>query len=557
MLTPTIISNKNSTIACDGNRTAPLLCATLNTRVLCLYRVSSDKQLYYDDEKSVDIPMQRIRCREYAAAQGWSIVCELQEEGVSGYKVRAADRDKIQLIKEYALNKQFDILLVFMFDRIGRIADETPFVVEWLVNNGVRVVSVCEGEQKFESHTDRLLNYIRFWQADGESQKTSIRTANSLHILTEQGHFTGGVCPYGYSFVKKGRVNKRKHEVYDLAICENEALIVTLMFTLAANEGYGAQRIANHLYKVGTKNRSGNNWHPATIRAILKNILYTGVLRSGDSRSEVIPELQIIDIPTFDKVQALHLARSKIHAQTRAVPRANKSPALLIGFIFCGDCGARLHATTCGNGRRRADGTEILRTRYACQTKTRSHGECAGQSVYVLDKIDSAVEEQVFSIFAKLKRLSRQDAVNTCLTSRIREKESVAQCARHAYEKARSDCLALQEELVKSLSGDSAFSQDMINAVIHRRERDQEKALSDLCKAEQAVEDAKNQAAVISRQFDELMDWAKKYSSASLDAKRMILYHMIERVDVFRGYRLNIQLAEQVQQFLTSLPDIV
>lgn len=553
MHTPTTITNTSLTPSIQ----VPCPSTVPGTRVLCLYRVSSDKQLYYDEEQKVDIPMQRIRCREYAAAQGWNIVYELQEEGISGYKVRAADRDKIQLIKEYALNKQFDILLVFMFDRIGRIADETPFVVEWLVNHGIRVISVSEGEQKFESHTDRLLNYIRFWQADGESQKTSIRTANSLHILTEQGHFTGGACPYGYSFVKKGRVNKRKREVYDLAICENEALIVTLMFTLAANEGYGAQRIANHLYKVGIKNRSGNNWHPATIRGMLRNTLYTGILRSGDSRSEVIPELQIIDIPTFDKVQSLNLARSNAHAQKRAVPRATKSPALLSGFIFCGDCGSRLHVTTCGKGRRRADGTDVMRTRYACQTKTRSHGECAGQSVYVLEKIDTTVEAQVLAIFAKLKRLSRRDAVNACLTAKVKEKESVVQNARQAYEKARSDYLALQEELVKSLSGDSAFSQDMIKSVIHRRQCDQEKSLSDLVEAEQAVEQAKSQAAIISQQFDELIDWVRKYPSASLDAKRIILYHIIERVDIFRGYRLNMQLTEQVQQFLTNLPDMV
>ena len=156
------------------------------TRVLCLYRVSTTKQLYHDANDEADIPMQRLRCREYAESKGWIIVCELQEEGVSGHKVRAENRDKIQMIKEYALKEKFDIFLVFMFDRIGRIADETPFVVEWLVNQGIRVWSAEEGEQRIDSHTDRLLNYIRYWQADGESQKTSIRTANSMHILTEQ-----------------------------------------------------------------------------------------------------------------------------------------------------------------------------------------------------------------------------------------------------------------------------------------------------------------------------------------------------------------------------------
>mgnify|MGYP000326178549 CR=1 FL=1 len=103
-----------------------------------------------------------------------------RKTGVSGYKVSADDRDKLQLIKKYAEQGKFDILLVFMFDRLGRKSDETPFVVEWFTKKGVRVWSVQEGEQRFESHTDRLTNYIRFWQADGESQKTSMRTKTAL-----------------------------------------------------------------------------------------------------------------------------------------------------------------------------------------------------------------------------------------------------------------------------------------------------------------------------------------------------------------------------------------
>ena len=72
------------------------------TRVLCLYRVSTGQQLYHTEDNEADIPMQRKTCRRFAEQMGWTIVCELQEEGVSGHKVRAANRDKIQLIKEYA-----------------------------------------------------------------------------------------------------------------------------------------------------------------------------------------------------------------------------------------------------------------------------------------------------------------------------------------------------------------------------------------------------------------------------------------------------------------------
>ena len=83
-----------------------------------------------------------------------------------------------------------------MFDRIGCIADETLFVVEWFVKNGIEVWSTQEGEQRFDSHTDKLTNYICFWQTDGESEKTSIRTKTALGQLVESGGFKDGIAPY-------------------------------------------------------------------------------------------------------------------------------------------------------------------------------------------------------------------------------------------------------------------------------------------------------------------------------------------------------------------------
>ena len=105
----------------------------MKNRVCTLYRVSTDKQVDHNDKNQADIPMQRKACHAFCEKMGWIIVHEEQEEGVSGHKVRAENRDKLQIIKELAKQKKFDILLVFMFDRIGRIADETPFVVEWFV----------------------------------------------------------------------------------------------------------------------------------------------------------------------------------------------------------------------------------------------------------------------------------------------------------------------------------------------------------------------------------------------------------------------------------------
>lgn len=230
---------------------------SIQNRVCCLYRVSTTKQVDHDDQNQADIPVQRKACREFAERMGWTIVYEEQENGVSGFKVSANDRDKIQLIKEYAEQGKFDILLVFMFDRIGRRAEETPFVVEWLINHGIQVWSVNEGEQRIDTHVDRLTNYIRFWQADGESQKTSMRTKAALGQMVEEGRFRGGSAPYGYDLVPSGTYNKRKHEVFKLEINPDEAKVVRMMFDLCVGSGYGRFKIANFLSEMGIKTRDG------------------------------------------------------------------------------------------------------------------------------------------------------------------------------------------------------------------------------------------------------------------------------------------------------------
>ena len=83
-------------------------------RVDCLYRVSTDKQVDYNDKSQADIPMQRRECHRFCEKMGWTIVHEEQEDGVSGHKVRAENRDKLQIIKERAKQGKFDILLVFI-----------------------------------------------------------------------------------------------------------------------------------------------------------------------------------------------------------------------------------------------------------------------------------------------------------------------------------------------------------------------------------------------------------------------------------------------------------
>ncbi len=68
----------------------------IGTRVDCLYRVSTDKQVDYDDKSQADIPMQRRECHRFCEKMGWTIVHEEQEDGVSGHKVRAENDPRYQ-----------------------------------------------------------------------------------------------------------------------------------------------------------------------------------------------------------------------------------------------------------------------------------------------------------------------------------------------------------------------------------------------------------------------------------------------------------------------------
>lgn len=112
-------------------------------RVLCLYRVSTKGQV----DKADDIPMPRRECLAFIEKMDdWVFYDERMEKGVSGYKVSANKRDAIIEIRGMAERKQFGVLLVFMFDRLGRREDETPFLVQWFIEQGIEVWSTREGQ---------------------------------------------------------------------------------------------------------------------------------------------------------------------------------------------------------------------------------------------------------------------------------------------------------------------------------------------------------------------------------------------------------------------------
>lgn len=513
---------------------------------------------YYDDKSQADIPMQRRECHRFCEKMGWTIVHEEQEDGVSGHKVRAENRDKLQIIKERAKQGKFDILLVFMFDRIGRIADETPFVVEWFVKNGIRVWSTQEGEQRFDTHTDKLTNYIRFWQADGESEKTSIRTKTALGQLVEDGGFKGGLAPYGYDLVKSGRFNKRKHEVYELVVNEAEAAVVRIIFDKYVHEGYGAQRIATYLNKLGYRARSGKMWHHASIRGIICNLTYTGVLRSGDSRSQVLLHLQIIPPELFEAAQHIRTSRANSAEQERRVPLNTRGQSLLAGNVFCGHCGSRLSLTTNGKAYPCKDDPNriVKRVRYICYGKTRKQTECDGQTGYTAHTLDGIIDKVVRQIFERMKAVPKSEIVNIRYKEKMEERKALLRSIRAEHTKVSAELNMLKAEVIKSLRGESAFSQDLLGSLISDCETKCLEVQQQLEAAQLAYDEGQAVLEHLNAQYDDIISWADMYDTASMEAKKMIVNCLIKRVEVYRDYKLHIDFNIDFEQFSMGM-DIV
>ncbi len=526
-------------------------------RVLCLYRVSTKGQV---DPKD-DIPMQRRECMAFIERnEDWVFYDERLEKGVSGYKVSANKRDAIIEIRAMAEKKMFDVLLVFMFDRLGRLEDETPLVVQWFVEHGIEVWSTREGQQRIESRADKLINYIRFWQAGGESEKTSMRVKAAHTQMTADGIWRGGFKPYGYKLVHKGRIGKKNRPLYDLEIDEVEGPIVQEIFELCTKQGMGTLRIANYL---NAKYPNPDKvWTAQTIRTMLRNPLYTGRLHMNDTFSEPIEALRLVSDSDFEF--AGRAIKSRIpfkynlerQAENDAMPAEAKTKAsvygatLLSGILYCAHCGKKLVGGYCT--KQRANGA-YHRPVYRDYNGTVKAKDCAGQSVYSAAKIEAAVLEVIRRYFIDI-----QKSVDTVWQEQAKRQMRSKQAARlktaqHDLDKLMAQQAQLKREVLKSLSGESAFDTDLLKDMLAENKAAiaQAEATISESQMEKETEDARLQ--YLSEQYAHISDWAAEFDHASTDEKKMILARIIEKIEVDRDYHLTITFFVSLDDFTQEI----
>ncbi|WP_064199161.1 recombinase family protein [Brevibacillus brevis] len=514
----------------------------MKKRVWALYRVSTDKQV--TDE---DIPMQKNAVYRFIEKRkDWELSNELSELGVSGFKKSVQQRDKLQLIKKGAQEGKFDVLVVWKDDRLGRNKFEIPFMLEFLGKHGIEVWSVEDGIlNKDEKHEDSLLSFLRFWVAEGESKKTSVRVTEAIKQMNELGKWTGNKIPFGYEMYDTGIVHPKSDKtIKEIKIKEMDSIIVKLIFYLVLEKGYGADRIANFLNENGYSPREGGKWRNNVVRRILRNPIYIGRQRYNINDKDGIKlkpkreDLVILPDEIFYNVQdVLNKRNAKQKGDSDSelnLPTKSKN-LLLSGIARCGYCRAKLYADSSTKTKLKSDGTKSSYTywRYVCR-ESLNHRETHPKSYFGAKRYEPEIEKHVINMLNSFVNAEEFDetALDT-LDSQYEQKCVQIQAIKKEIQNLNTQLEAVKGLIIKIAMGESKLTENYVVEQIGLKEAEIKKQqnLIEVCEKEKNELEDRNKKFRSTKQ--ELETWEYRYRKGDHDTKKTMLANALDVVYFF------------------------
>lgn len=300
------------------------------------------------DDESKSITHQREAITEFCIANGFRIVKEYVDDGVSG---ATDDRPKFKELLDDIEKGNINLVITKDTSRLARnYATFTYYVLEYFPSKNVRYIAIND---KIDTDKKETLNEGTLCMAffnELQVRRDSTKIKDSLNSSKRQGKFMGGTAPYGYY---RNPLNK-----YELLIDEETSEVVKRIFEMSIS-GMGTQKIANVLTdeKVpipsiqknlnrGRKTKLFGIWHSKTINDILKNEDYIGNLiqcreekvnckvRKRTSKDKWIVANgacpAIIDDETFYLVQDMFSKNKNRNCKSHEY--------LFRGFMYCKEC---------------------------------------------------------------------------------------------------------------------------------------------------------------------------------------------------------------------------
>lgn len=286
-------------------------------RVILYLRVSTNSQA----EEGYSIDIQKERLLAFCKAHGWIVVGIITDPGFSGSNL---ERPGIQRVIHEVENKNTDMVLVYKLDRLSRSQKDTLWLIEdCFLPNGVDFTSMQESLDTSTQFGRAMLGILSVF-AQLERENIKERTFGGRVERAKEGLWHGGGNdPIGYNYVDG-----------ELVINHHEASQVRRVFDLYAS-GASVTEIRDFMVSRGYQTKHGDWTHTNTIRSVLDNELYTGVVHFDGEKSDKNAHPAIISRALFERVR--HLRERSLANQYKEV----ESDHLLTGFVYCGSCGAR------------------------------------------------------------------------------------------------------------------------------------------------------------------------------------------------------------------------
>lgn len=508
-------------------------------KAVSLLRVSTEKQTTKND----DIPDQRRLVNEFIEKEEMILIREFVEGGISGFKTKVADRDALTTIKRMADDREFDVLVVYKSDRIGRTTDESPMVIRYLNENNIRVFTTSGQELKTETLVDELITYLEFWRNKGESVKISERATDYKRIGVLNGKYVGGgkkMLPLGYHLVNNGSVNEKGRNILDFEIDPEDAELVKQIFKLSIENNMGARAISKWLNENGYANKSKNktHWTYSSINYILNNIIYKGYFHmcSGALNEEVISPKQehlvIISEEMFDKNQ--QVLKNRKNTRNKERKGMTSSRVLLSGLVYCGVCGNKMNLWANHKHYKTKDGTrkDYVKDTYKCYASFKYNNECDGQRTYSCKKIDAVVEKRTIQVIRELSEKKLSDNFKEELKQEINKLINEKKEKQKQLESKQNQVIILKKEIPLSMIGEGAFTTEELKESLSLIQSDVEELLNYMCSIDEKIYQKKITLDEYESLESGIDTWEKRYKAADIHGKKALINQVIDKVIV-------------------------
>lgn len=255
----------------------------------------------------------------------------------------------MRLLDDIKDKNKFDIIVIKSLDRLNRSAKNWYLFVEELVNNDKLLYIYMD--RAFYKTDDRLISGVKAILAEQYSRDLSSKI-NNAHEYRQKNGTTVLINNNTYGYVK----NPDK----SVSIHPEEAKMIRKIYRLAA-QGCGSRTISKILYQDGIRNRNGNQLEESSIRRIIKNPLFKGVVVMNkrhfdfERKKEIKnPESEWIYhqglVPAIVEEELWEKANKMLKlsaAQVKGAGRQKKHRELydFSGKLICGECGAPYYKT--------------------------------------------------------------------------------------------------------------------------------------------------------------------------------------------------------------------